>query len=370
MKQIATIILTFLTITTFAQSKGYKYSMLDDSYELEAKSFKSHNLNGKIKSVMIYKKANSNYDSSNLPVNLSPKLMNAHKFFIESNQLVETQFINESGAVGSINIFSNGLIKKMIFYGSSKTIQYQDTFYYNQSNKIVKTVRVDKAGKIRSYITYAYNSKGQLDSVVDLGSINYKYIYDEFGGVYDITYYHKNNRDSIRDVIYHRSSDTEELTINIQKEQNIKFENVAHLKKKSQYLIRMDSHHRVVSEEQKNLVSGVVTMEMLYTYQNDLLVKKTFTTDYGAGNVHTYAYKGNKLVREISKDKNGVEVFKQELQYNAHGDIIKKHEKDRDKDEVHKYEYTYDHSNNWTEKKDIINGKLFEITYRDIVYEK
>lgn len=370
MKQLTTIIFTFLTITAFAQSKNYPYSMLDKSFDLESTDFENQQLNGKIKSVAIYEKVNSNYESSDKTIKLDSALTNARKYFIESNRLVETHIINPNGAIGTIRKFSNGLVRQSLFYGSSKMIQHQDTFLYNHSDQLVKMTSIGKAGSYLAYTTYQYNSDGKLESVNDAGRLSFKYIYDKTGGFYDISYYHKNNKDSICKVRYHRSSDTEVLNIVVQGVQNKAFENVVTWKKLSQELKKMDNRHRVVFEESRDLVSGAVQMEKLYTYQADQLVKSTFKTDYGINDTHFYVYKDDKLISHTSRDKSDTEIFKQELQYNAHGDVIKMHEKSRDKEEIHIYEYKYDQNNNWTIKKDIINGTLFNIKYRDIVYEK
>jgi len=369
-KQIVTIIFSFLTMTAFSQTKGY--STLDNTYEYHFNEFNNHKLKGKIKSLIVYKKENSNFHSKNLAIKLDTRLADCHKYFIDSKQVSQIRFLNSDSTLRSKRVFSNELIREFVFYQPREKVQSRHIFVYNNSGQLTEKLIKDINDSIEFIVKYNYDKRNQLESVIGDERYNYKYIYDEFGGFYEVKYSEYNGQSTIHEIRYNKYSDTESLNVILQNEPKIKFEDIKNLKRNWQNMSKIDNYNRVVFEQSKDLKLNEIQIESSFTYNSDNhLISKAFKTKNGTNETYTFEYKEDKLIRQFAKDKNGIENFNRFLYYNEHGDLIKKHNAGVGiKEEVYTYEYTYDNNDNWTEKKEIVDGKLFEITYRQIEYEE
>lgn len=357
-------------MTIFAQPKGY--TTLDYTFEYHLNDFNNHQLKGKIKLLMVYKKANNNFHNKSLTIKLDTGMLDCHKYIIDKAQISEVQFLNLDSTLRSRRIFFNGLIQKLEFYQPNETLQKREIFIYNDVGQLIEKIVKDGNDSIEFNIKYNYNERGYLESVIGAESYNYKYIYDESGGFYDVKYSDYNGQTTIHETRYNSHSNTEILSIILQNEPKVKFEDVKNLKKVWQSLSKIDKYNRIVFEQSKDLKLNEVQIESSLTYNNDnQLVSKTFKTKNGTNDIYTFLYQDKKLVRQFANDETGHENFNQILKYNDYGDLsMKQNVGVGIKEETYTYEYTYDTNNNWIEKKEIVNGKLFEITYRKIEYEE
>lgn len=368
MRNTVTLIFTFLTMTIFAQPKGY--TTIDNFFAYHVNEFNDHKLSGNIKSFQVYKKENENFHSKKTTIQLSSGMNDCHKYLFESNLLSEVHFLNSDGSLRFIRRFSKGLIEELVFYQSSGIAQGRETFVYDDAGKLVEKNIKDANDNIEFNIKYNYDEKNRLASVIGGESYNYKYIYDEFGGFYEVKYSDYKDLSTIHEVRYNRYTDKEELNVILQNEPKTKFEDVRNLNKVWQSATKLDNQKRIVFEQSSDLRLNEVNIESSFNYNNDnQLVSKTFKTKNGTNDTYTFVYQNSKLIKQIAQDEKGVENFNQLLQYNNRGDLIKKHNKGTGiKEEIYEYEYTYDKNGNWTQKKEIVNQKLFEIIFREIEY--
>lgn len=369
MKETLTVILSFLTITIFAQPKGY--STLDYSFEYNLNEFNNHKLKGKIKSLLVYHKENNNFHSKNPTIKLDTALGDCHKYFIDSNQVAEKRILNSDSTLRLKQLYSRKLIQELVSYQPNEIIQSRHIFHYNDSNHLLDKFIKDDNDNIKFHIKYNYDDRNRLESVIGGENYNYKYIYDELGGFYDVQYSEYNGKYTIHLIRYLRHSDTENLDILFKCEPKIKFEDVGNQKKKWQCLSKLDTQNRVVFEQSIDLISNEVQLESSFIFKNNQLVNQIYKTKYNTNDIYTFEYEKNNLIRRFRKNEQGLEKFNEFLHYNEQGDLLKIYRKGISiEDEVYDYLYTYDLKNNWTEKKEILNGKLFKITYRQIEYEQ
>lgn len=370
LRQILTIIIVFLTMITSAQTKGY--STLDYTFEYHLNDFNNHNLKGIVKSLTVYKKGNNNFHSKNLSIKLDTLMLDCHKYLIENYKISEIQFLNSDGTKRFKRLFFNGQIQELVSYKSNEIIQDIYNFVYNDFGQLIAKVIKDGSDNIRFNVKYNYDEKRRLESVIGDESYNYKYIYDETGGFYDVKYSEYNGQINIHETRYNRYLNTENLNVILQNEPKIKFEEIKNLKKVWQSLSRFDNSNKIIFEQSKDLKLNQVQIESSYKYdKNNQIISKTFKTNNGTNDTYSFLYKDKTLIRQFAKNAVGFENFNQILEYNEYGDLKKKHNTGIGiNDEIYTFDYTYDNSNNWTEKKEIVNGKLFEITYRKIEYKK
>ncbi|TAE36709.1 MAG: hypothetical protein EAY79_11000 [Runella slithyformis] len=354
----------------FAQPKGY--TTLDYTFEYHLDDLKNQALKGNIKTLMIYKNENINFHSKSLSIKLDTRMLDCHKYLLDKTKISEIHFYNSDGTLRFKRIYIDGLIQELVSYKENELIEYTTTYIYNESGQLIRKLIKDHNDSVMFNINYIYDNKNRLENVVGGENYNYKYIYDDSCGFYDIKYSEFNGQTTIHETRYNRISNSENLSIILQNEPKINFEDVKNLKKIWQSLSKFDNYNLIVFEQSKDLKLNEVQIESSITYNNDnQLVSKTFKTNNGTNDIYTFIYQDKKLVRQFANYESGNENFNQFLDYNDFGDLsLKKNVGVGIKEETYNYEYTYDTNKNWIEKKEIVNGKLFEITYRKIEYEE
>jgi hypothetical protein len=367
-REIVTIIFTFLTMTILAQPKGY--TTLDYTFEHHLNDFNNHQLKGNIKTLLIYKNENNNFHSKSLTTKLDTRLLDCHKYLLNKTQILEIHFFNSDGTLRFKRMYLNGLIQELVTYQSNEVVENTTTYIYNKAGQLIQKLIKANNDSIKFNIKYIYDSENRLENVIGGENYCYKYIYDASGGFYDVKYSEYNGEVSIYEIRYNSFSDTENLNIVLQNEPKIKFEDVKNLKKIWQSLSKVDNYNRVVFDQSKDLQLNEVQIEKSFTYNDsNQIISEVFKTKNGTNDTYTFIYQDKKLVRRFANSERGFQNFNQLLDYNEYGDLIKKYNVGEGiKEETYTYEYIYDKMNNWIEKKEIVNGKLFEITYRKIEY--
>lgn len=340
----------------------------DQNYRNDSVQFEELQLKGDVRSVMVSVYQNLNYYEETSVVKMNPRFNFCKVYVLDNKRLSESYDKINDSIVDRRRVYSNGHIVELVDYLPDGSIKYRCLYTYNSENRPQEMQVLDKAGKVTEVCTSEYAADGKLVSVINSKHYqNYKYIYDESGGYYEIKYVTGETGELAESAHYIIEKGNFKLNFLIKNTLKIPLDSVPFCEGQLYTEKEFDVNGKEIFSGIHHYTEGLELLESYSRMDESAQMKFEWTMNGGDTiALSVYQYENNLLQQKLVERKH--KILLTTYNYDKSGNLLSELEEDDSYQQKTVYVYEFDNYKNWTSRKTMVDGKLASVEYRKIEY--